>query len=63
MYESITKWTVSIQQDCDVIPIMEEAFDIVASGVPGPVFIECPIDILYEENLVKSWYNMSIKEK
>jgi len=56
LYESITKWTVSIEEDCDIIPIMEEAFDVATSGVPGPVFVECPIDLIYDEELVRDWY-------
>jgi len=60
LYKTITKWVVTIEQDCDIIPILEEAFEVAASGVPGPVFIECPIDILYDEALVKKWYSMSL---
>lgn len=56
LYETITKWTVSIEEDCDIIPIMEEAFDVATSGVPGPVFVECPIDLIYDEKLVRDWY-------
>jgi acetolactate synthase-1/2/3 large subunit len=35
---------------------MERAFDLARSGVPGPVFVEIPIDLLYRESLVRSWY-------
>lgn len=56
LYKTITKWSVSIEQDCDIVPILEEAFDVARSGIPGPVFIECPIDTLYEEDLVRLWY-------
>ncbi|MFX1573680.1 MAG: thiamine pyrophosphate-binding protein [Promethearchaeota archaeon] len=71
LYKTITKWVVSIEQDCDIVPILEEAFDVAMSGIPGPVFIECPIDLLYDEQLVKKWYGIytrnahsdSIKDK
>jgi len=33
-----------------------DALAIAASGVPGPVFIECPVDLLYPEELVRSWF-------
>lgn len=56
LFETLVKWAVSIQQDCDIIPIVQEAFDVAKSGVPGPVFVECPIDLLYDEELVRSWY-------
>lgn len=58
LFETLVKWTVSIQQDCDIIPILEEAFDVSRSGIPGPVFIECPIDLLYDEKLVRMWYEL-----
>ncbi len=25
-------------------------------GVPGPVFVECPVDLLYDEALIRQWY-------
>jgi acetolactate synthase-like protein len=56
LYKTLTKWSVSIKQDCDIVSILEEAFDVAKSGIPGPVFIECPIDLLYDEKLVREWY-------
>jgi len=35
---------------------------VAQEGVPGPVFVECPIDILYDEELVRSWYGAKNKE-
>ncbi|MCC7286343.1 MAG: thiamine pyrophosphate-binding protein, partial [Burkholderiaceae bacterium] len=26
------------------------------SGVPGPVFVECPVDLLYDEASIRQWY-------
>lgn len=56
LYQSITKWATTIEQDCDIVPILEEAFDVAVSGIPGPVFVECPIDLLYDEEIVRKWY-------
>lgn len=56
LVESITKWSVSLTQDCDIIPILEEAFDVAKSGIPGPVYIECPLDLLYDQEMVREWY-------
>ncbi|MFP4533495.1 MAG: thiamine pyrophosphate-binding protein [Desulfobacterales bacterium] len=56
LFDTLVKWSASIQQDCDIVSIMEEAFDVARSGVPGPVFIECPIDLLYDEEIVRQWY-------
>jgi acetolactate synthase-1/2/3 large subunit len=56
LLKSIAKMAVTIRRNCDVIPVMEKAFEVSRSGVPGPVFVECPIDILYGESLVREWY-------
>ncbi|TXT59850.1 MAG: Acetolactate synthase [Promethearchaeota archaeon] len=71
LLKSVVKWAVAIEQNCDIVPIVEEAFKVAMSGIPGPVFIECPIDILYDEELVREWYgkksgsktSSSIKQK
>jgi acetolactate synthase-1/2/3 large subunit len=40
----------------DLGPAVEEAFHAARSGVPGPVFVECPVDLLYDEALIRQWY-------
>ena len=40
----------------DLGPAISEAFDVARSGVPGPVFVECPVDLLYEEASIREWY-------
>jgi acetolactate synthase-1/2/3 large subunit len=40
----------------DLAPALEEAFRLSRDGVPGPVFLECPVDLLYPESLVREWY-------
>ncbi len=59
LFKTLSKWAVKIEQNCDIVPILEEAFNVARSGIPGPIFIECPIDILYPENLVRFWYRIS----
>lgn len=56
LYETLVKWSASLKQDCDIITVFEEAFDVARSGVPGPVFVECPLDLLYDADLVRAWY-------
>ena len=34
-----------------------EAFALAQDGVPGPVFVECPVDLLYDEATIRGWYN------
>ena len=45
-----------ILQVCDLGPAVDEAFAVARSGVPGPVFIECPVDLLYDEATIRQWY-------
>jgi thiamine pyrophosphate-dependent acetolactate synthase large subunit-like protein len=40
----------------DLGPAVEEAFAVARAGVPGPVFIECPVDLLYDETSIRQWY-------
>ena len=40
----------------DLAPALDEAFRLARQGVPGPVFLECPVDLLYPEALVREWY-------
>jgi acetolactate synthase-1/2/3 large subunit len=45
-----------IRRVADLGPAVEEAFAIAREGVPGPVFVECPVDLLYDETNVRQWY-------
>jgi acetolactate synthase-1/2/3 large subunit len=40
----------------DLGPAVEEAFALAREGVPGPVFVECPVDLLYDESSIRKWY-------
>ncbi|MCO5102277.1 MAG: thiamine pyrophosphate-binding protein [Burkholderiaceae bacterium] len=40
----------------DLGSAVEEAFALARSGVPGPVFVECPVDLLYDEASIRQWY-------
>ena len=35
---------------------INDALRIAAEGVPGPVFVECAVDLLYDESLIRQWY-------
>ena len=43
----------------ELVPALEEAFELSRAGVPGPVFLECPVDLLYPEAVVREWYARS----
>ena len=57
------KWAAAIRRVGEIIPILERAFVIAQEGVPGPVFVECPIDLLYDEELVRSWFGRPASPK
>ncbi len=53
LIEPHVKWMKQIRRVRDIVPAMEEAFFQAQSGVPGPVFVELPIDTLYPEELIR----------
>jgi len=50
------KWAARVTRLKDLGPVMERAFREAAGGVPGPVFVEAPVDLLYPEAVVRDWY-------
>lgn len=58
LFEPHVKWMAAADQVRDLVPAVEEAFDEARLGVPGPVFVECPVDLLYEESLVRELYGV-----
>jgi thiamine pyrophosphate-dependent acetolactate synthase large subunit-like protein len=53
------KWAKTVTCVRDLAPTMRKAFQIAQSGVPGPVFVECSVDLLYEELVIREWYTAS----
>jgi acetolactate synthase-like protein len=49
------KWAARPNRLKDVVPALERAFQVAKEGVPGPVFVELAIDLLYDESLVREW--------
>ena len=47
------KSAVSVSKTRDIVPSLTNALNIAVSGVPGPVFVELPIDLLYPENSIR----------
>lgn len=56
--DSITKYAKTIRRVKDIQPSLEEAISTATSGVPGPVYLEIPVDLLYPESLVREWYGL-----
>lgn len=53
------KWAASLRRVRDIVPTLRRAFAVAQSGVPGPVFIEFPVDLLYPPPIVREWYNLA----
>ncbi len=58
LFEPHVKWMAEVTRVRDLVPAMEQAFEEARLGVPGPVFVECPVDLLYEESLVRQIYGV-----
>jgi len=50
------KWATSVSRVRDLVPTLERAFEVAQEGVPGPVFVEVPVDLLYDEASVRELY-------
>ena len=57
------KWHARPNRLRDVVPALEEAFVQAKSGVPGPVFVELAVDLLYDESIVRDWYRAKTDKK
>ena len=49
------KWMARPNRVCELIPALETAFQKAQEGVPGPVFVELAVDLLYSEAVVREW--------
>ena len=47
------KSAVSVSKTRDIVPSLTNALNTATSGVPGPVFVELPIDLLYPEDSIR----------
>jgi len=56
LVEPHVKRFIKLRRVRDLGPAVAEAFELAQSGVPGPVFIECPVDLLYDEASIRQWY-------
>ncbi|MFQ5630078.1 MAG: thiamine pyrophosphate-binding protein [bacterium] len=58
LFKPHVKWAKSVSKVRNLVPVLEKAFKIAESDVPGPVFVECPVDLLYDESVVREWYGL-----
>jgi len=58
LFKPQVKWAKSVRRVRGLVPVLEQAFKIAKCDVPGPVFVECPVDLLYDESVVREWYGV-----
>ena len=56
LMRTVTKWATRCNKVGDLEPTLKKAFRVATEGVPGPVFIEMAVDLLYPKELVAEWY-------
>ena len=56
LFKPHVKLNRAVRRLADLVPTLEEAFDTSKRGIPGPVFVEIPVDLLYGESVVRDWY-------
>jgi thiamine pyrophosphate-dependent acetolactate synthase large subunit-like protein len=54
------KYARAVRRLRDLAPAVVEALEVSETGVPGPVFVECPVDLLYDEEIIRGWYAESM---
>ncbi len=57
LVESTVKWSARVTRVAAIPSTLARACEVARSGVPGPVFVEIPVDLLYPEAIVQSWYD------
>ena len=63
LFTSVVKWSAAVRRVKDLVPLLEEAFRQAQNGAPGPVFIETPVDLLYDEAMVREMYGAARQGK
>ena len=53
------KFLKCVRRVRDLVPALRQAFAAARQGVPGPVFVECPVDLLYDESVIREWYEQA----
>ncbi len=63
LFTSVVKWSKAVRRVRDLALALEEAFRQAQAGAPGPVFVECPVDLLYDEATVRQLYGSARQGK
>lgn len=57
------KWAGTVKQVNQIESKLRQAIRQAQCGVPGPVFLELAIDLLYDENLIRDWHKKVTDDK
>ena len=63
LFEPVCKWTTSCRNAREIVPAMREAFRQAASGVPGPVFVELPLDVIYPLGEARAGMGLTVRDR
>ena len=63
LVKSITKGSFSVRRLKNLSRTIQKAINLAISGVPGPVYVEVPVDILFPEEVVRKWYGLKKDSK
>jgi acetolactate synthase-1/2/3 large subunit len=56
LFRPHVKWSTAVKRVRDLAPAIQKGFRIAQGKTPGPVFLECPVDRLYDEAVIRDWY-------
>ena len=56
LMKSLVKWQTSVGTLAQLDEAMRHGLDVARKGVPGPVFVEAPIDLLYPRKMVREMF-------
>jgi len=56
LMKPITKWAATAKTVPGLAAMVDRACELAVEGIPGPVFVEVPVDLLYPEATVREWY-------
>lgn len=59
LLEPHVKFLAAVRRLRDLAPALDQAFRSAQEGIPGPTFVECPVDLLYPEAYVRQWYGLT----
>ena len=60
---SLCKYCKTCSSVREIVPVLRGAFQAAMSGVPGPVFVELPLDLLYPANEMRAAMNILRRSK